>query len=657
MAILKNKKISVKLLFSHGIMFLVFLGIVIHVMVVLNQNKDNALVINLSGRQRMLSQKISKEICFYYSNHFSKEQIQKTVKLFESTLQVFIEGGMASKDAEFKDLVKIQALEGEGVQEGLRVIKMLWVGFHAHIEKVLAEKNPESFQYIAEKNGELLTALNKNTILLESIFEKEMTILYYEVFIGIGVFFLIFLFSLGISKSISRPLKELVGKFQKGAEGDLTSRIEVSSEDEIGQLGSNYNRFIDSLSSMIHQIFQNTEHFLMGISELAQGNQDLSQRVDSQSASLEETASAIEEMTANLKNTADNSNIAKKLTHETQQTAFEGEKSLEKMVSSMKNITEQTVKIKDIVKIIEGISFQTNILALNAAVEAARAKEHGKGFAVVANEVRTLAQKAAENSKQISDMIEGIVKGISEGNKQAGESQKKFLEIKNKIENTSASIQEVALATEEQANGVDQINLAVAHLDEITQNNASLVEEVAASSEELEKQTRDIIDLIQFFKIDTQRKSVSEAGDENILKKKDVFIIWDGKKYSVKVEKMDEHHQHLLGIMNELYVAIKNKKAKDVLLKLVTDLVEYTKYHFGAEETLMKQYSYPGLPEQKVQHQKFVEKISDAKEDLERGKALSLSTHLMTFLRDWFINHIMKIDGQYGDFFNKNGLK
>lgn len=315
-------------------------------------------------------------------------------------------------------------------------------------------------------------------------------------------FFLALILGLVISGRIARPIKRMTDLLEPLSRGDLTVTIDVESNDEIGIMAEQFNLFIEKLSSVLKHIIENTQQVLQATAEVSLGNQDLSQRVNSQSAALEETASAIEEMTANIRSMSDNAGVASKLGTGTQESADKGEEDVEKTVDAMQLITEKTERIQDIIKIIDNIAFQTNILALNAAVEAARAKEHGKGFAVVANEVRNLAQKSAENAKQISTMIEEIVRGIQNGNQLVGNTQEQFLEIKNKIEKTTSIINEVAASAAEQNEGIDQINHSVVHLDEITQANASLVEEVAASSEELESQSRGIIDLMRFFKLE-----------------------------------------------------------------------------------------------------------------------------------------------------------
>lgn len=312
-----------------------------------------------------------------------------------------------------------------------------------------------------------------------------------------------------ITKNITTPVKIFMQKFELGAGGDLNVEVQKMSNDEIGLLGDYFNRFMRALKNIVEQTLTNMDQVQLATEEVSQGNQDLSSRVDSQSASLEETASSIEEMTANLKNMAENANLSLDLAKSTQVKANEGREIIESTVQAIQKTAVQAEQIKEIVKIINGIAFQTNILALNAAVEAARAKDHGKGFAVVANEVRNLAQKSAENATQIEGMIEQIVKGIRTGNEMAMQSQEKFKEIQEQIEKSGSMIQEVSASADEQANGVEQVNTATAHLDEITQANASLVEEVAASSEELASQAEAVLELLQFFKVERHKNNSS----------------------------------------------------------------------------------------------------------------------------------------------------
>ncbi len=424
------------------------------------------------------------------------------------------------------------------------------------------EQVSERMKPISDAMGATADFLTKNNVevtnqLIEDDAVATTTLKISSIITVILGFFLALILGLVISGRIARPVKRMTDLLEPLSRGDLTVKIDVESNDEIGIMAEQFTLFIEKLSSVLRNIIENTQQVLQATGEVSQGNQDLSQRVNSQSAALEETASAIEEMTANIKSMSDNAGVASKLGTETQESANKGEEDVQKTVAAMQVITEKTERIQDIIKIIDNIAFQTNILALNAAVEAARAKEHGKGFAVVANEVRNLAQKSAENAKQISTMIEEIVRGIQNGNQLVGNTQVQFLEIKSKIEKTTSIINEVAASAAEQNEGIDQINHSVVHLDEITQANASLVEEVAASSEELESQSRGIIDLMRFFKLEEEKQAFRQK-NTNMSKGKEtpketVKAQPSKKEFSAKKEearvfspKTEKKESHLL---------------------------------------------------------------------------------------------------------------
>lgn len=337
------------------------------------------------------------------------------------------------------------------------------------------------------------------------------------ILINLLILFISTIIAILMIRAIIKPVFTMTAQLKAISEGQsgLNVKLVIDSHDEIGLLSKYLNQFIGNLKELVIKIIESNYQVLTAVEEVSKGNQDMAPRVDSQSASLEETASAIEQMTANIKNSTNNAVIARKLANETKSSAIEGESVLSNAVESIEKTTVQASKIKDIIKIIEEIAFQTNILALNAAVEAARAKENGKGFAVVANEVRSLAQKTFENAKQIAEVIENLVKGIVQGNQLAKQTQSKFIEIKDKIEVAVDKINEVAAGAEEQSTGIDQINQAVNHLDESTQANASLVEEVASSAEELETQARDVIELLKNFKVNEIAESKKFLATKN----------------------------------------------------------------------------------------------------------------------------------------------
>jgi methyl-accepting chemotaxis protein len=291
-------------------------------------------------------------------------------------------------------------------------------------------------------------------------------------------------------RAIVSPVDATIAQFQRIAGGDLTGQIVVSSDNEMGRLAAALRKMQDSLIATVNSVRQGTESIDTGVSEIAAGNTDLSQRTEEQAASLEETAASIEQLTSTVKQTADNAKQASSLAQGASTLAAQGGNLTEQVVGTMHGIVDDSRRIADIVGVIEGIAFQTNILALNAAVEAARAGEQGRGFAVVASEVRSLAQRSAAAAKEIKGLIDASTARVEAGSELVERSGSTMTEIVNAISRVSSIMGEIAAAAIEQSTGIDQVNLAVAQMDEVTQQNAALVEQAAAAASSLEEQAR-----------------------------------------------------------------------------------------------------------------------------------------------------------------------
>ena len=286
------------------------------------------------------------------------------------------------------------------------------------------------------------------------------------------------------------------------SKGSLTSKLERQYEGEFKVLAESVNDFVTNLSSIILEIRGGSETINNASAEIAKGNADLSSRTEQQASSLEETASSMEEITSTVQLNADNAKQANGLASEASRVAIDGGKLIEQVVGTMADINQSAKKIEDIIGVIDGIAFQTNILALNAAVEAARAGEQGRGFAVVASEVRTLAQRSANAAKDIKDLISDSVAKVESGNELVNQSGNTMSEIVTAIQRVNDIMSEIASASAEQASGIDEINKAVVQMDEMTQQNAALVEEAAAAAESMSSQASQLISRVNFFELD-----------------------------------------------------------------------------------------------------------------------------------------------------------
>jgi methyl-accepting chemotaxis protein len=302
--------------------------------------------------------------------------------------------------------------------------------------------------------------------------------------------------------SITKPLQDAVIIAKTVASGDLASDIKVEGHDEISELLHALEHMHDSLAKTVSEVRSGTETIRVASREIAQGNADLSNRTESQASSLEETASSMEELTSTVKQNADNARQANQLAFSASSVAGKGGQVVSQVVHTMGSIKESSRKIVDIIGVIDGIAFQTNILALNAAVEAARAGEQGRGFAVVASEVRNLAQRSATAAKEIKALIGDSVANVDLGGKLVDEAGQTMDLVVSSVQQVADIMAEITAATQEQSAGIEEINRAVTQMDEMTQQNAALVEQAAAAAQSMQDQAHNLAEAVSIFKLE-----------------------------------------------------------------------------------------------------------------------------------------------------------
>jgi len=409
-------------------------------------------------------------------------------------------------DNEKKVLADIAALDAE-----------VDVAFKEAIGQVLAFNSEGAAKVIASRidplNQRALALLNKlvdmqNTEVVENKKESAeadskvmmLTIGLCVLGVAVGAGCAVF-----ITRSITGPLHGAVEVAQRVAAGELTSQVYVEGRDETSELLQALKDMNDSLVKTVSEVRSGTETITVASEEIASGNADLSARTESQASSLEETASSMEELTSTVKQNADNARQANQLAVSASSIAIKGGSVVEQVVDTMGSIKESSRKIVDIIGVIDGIAFQTNILALNAAVEAARAGEQGRGFAVVASEVRNLAQRSASAAKEIKSLIDDSVTKVDTGGRLVDEAGQTMGLIVTSIKQVADIMGEITAATQEQSHGIEEVNQAITQMDEMTQQNAALVEEAAAAAESMKEQSQKLASAVSIFKL---------AGDE-----------------------------------------------------------------------------------------------------------------------------------------------
>ena len=378
-------------------------------------------------------------------------------------------------------------------------------------EAIINHENEEARKLDAEYSKVLVQAAQIRSDRAIALKEQAQARTHVSVMVMAGAFAVALLLTLFtfivLRRVVIHPLRQAATRIEHIAQGDLTLAPDVFGNSEIGKLNQNLQDMQASLVNTVGEVRQGAEAIYQGTSEISAGNTDLSSRTEQQAAAIEQTAASMEQLTATVKQNADNAHHATKLAQEASHKASDGGRIVSGVVSTMNDISASSKKISEITAVINSIAFQTNILALNAAVEAARAGEQGRGFAVVASEVRTLAQRSAQAAKEIEGLISESVSLIDNGSKEVAHAGNTMTDIVGAVRRVTDIMQEIAAASDEQSRGIQQVGLAINEMDNVTQQNASLVEEASAAATSLEEQAARLTAAVGIFRLNQPQQS------------------------------------------------------------------------------------------------------------------------------------------------------
>jgi methyl-accepting chemotaxis protein len=510
---MRNLKIGTRLGMGFGIVLLLMAALIVIVIMRMSQIGSSTDV--------LLKQEWVKFAAINVINSSAQANSSLTMEMFIAPDQAHIDS-LKQRIASNRKLIDDQMLildrlvhraEAKAILAKLKETRSAYVNSYSKVTSLLSAGNKdEAGQLMRTETTLALQAMNDQIKEFDQLFNKIVLVGAANVrenissttimMIGFGLFSL----ALGIAaaylvtNSITTPIREAMKVAGLVAAGDLTYNIQIHSTDEVATLLRALQTMTENLQEIVTQVRSGTDSIATASSQIASGNLDLSGRTEQQAGSLEETASSMEELTSTVKQNADNARQANQLAISASEIAIKGGSVVSEVVATMSSINASSKKIGDIISVIDGIAFQTNILALNAAVEAARAGEQGRGFAVVAGEVRDLAQRSAAAAKEIKALINTSVENVDVGTKLVDQAGSTMEAIVNSIQRVTDIMGEITAASQEQTAGIEQINQAIMQMDDITQQNAALVEQAAAAAAALEDQAVSLVNVVSVFK-------------------------------------------------------------------------------------------------------------------------------------------------------------
>ena len=483
-------------------------------------SRDNVNDVNLMINEHLLKERLAEEwVALVDKNNGNtmSAMVTESQTIRQRLLAIIAQNSVESNNVQEKLTSLIELQKGKELLKNIALIREKYLevrsrglalaesGNHEAIEQFiwqtfipLSNDYRQALRNLLDFQKKLINDTHDN--IKQTSYHNELLILLLVVIsLGGGL-----LLSRTITLSITRPLKEAVTVASRVAHGDLTTEVNIHSHDELGQLMHSLKEMLNSLTTTVKNVSSGAESIALAADEIDAGNQDLASRTEEQAASVEQTAATLEQLTSTIQSTASNARLVNELFTESGKMVKTSSEHMHIVASAMSDIHDAAQKMTDIITAIEGIAFQTNILALNAAVEAARAGEQGRGFAVVAGEVRTLAQRSSVAAKEIRDIIGASVGKITNGRNLVAQADNGMQEIVVNVTRVQQLVDEIARASNEQSDGIAQINTAMGQIDTTTQQNASLVEESSAASGSLKEQSYLLLEGIRVFTLHRQ---------------------------------------------------------------------------------------------------------------------------------------------------------
>ncbi|MBF0559883.1 MAG: bacteriohemerythrin, partial [Nitrospirae bacterium] len=475
----------------------------------------------------------------------------------------------------------------------------------------------------------------------------------------------------GISSAINAPLSEVNEKIEHMAHGDLTVTVNYRGRDEVGTLASNINTMIGSFKNTISSILTSAPEVVSSVSSLKSDSEKATEGAKNQSGQAQQIAAAAEEMSQTITDIAKNASTASESSAEAMEIAESGKHITNITVDTINEVNTSTTELSSMVgklgtrvneigsilTVIKDIADQTNLLALNAAIEAARAGEQGRGFAVVADEVRKLAEKTIKATAEISDRINAVQAESMQTMQSMDKSSKGVTKATGHIRNLSNVLDSIVDSVQKVRDQITQIATAVDEQSAASEEVANNIEKTSNIAKDMEGMAADVMEEVNKLSLTAETLRVSAAGfsvEKGSALASSDFIQWT-PSYSVNIKLIDEQHMQLMKFINDMHRAMQAKKSKDVVGRILNELLDYTTKHFKVEEDWFQQYQYPDYHTHKGIHDDLIRGALEMKTRFEKGDA-SVNVELMSFLKNWLSNHILRIDKKYSSFLNSKGV-